>query len=261
MNTDNIKILCSTLGGSHAYGLQTPTSDIDKRGVFANTDLSSIIGINSGRSAHRVSQNDDEDTAYWEIREFLRLLRQGNTQAVELAFTDKWEKIDPSFVTLKFNRSRLIDSQKLITVLKGYSLSELRLANGERTGKLGGKRKEAIEKYGFSPKNFVQLFRLLWAGRKFYESGIFPVCVPEWDQDFANWLMDVKTNPQDFHKEALNMKAKILEQELEEAYAQNTIGYKFDERAANELCKEIYLPLLDTSWIDGAAMDPQAAGS
>ena len=40
-----MKMLVKTLGGSTAYGLNTPESDLDYRGVFVNTDPSKILGL------------------------------------------------------------------------------------------------------------------------------------------------------------------------------------------------------------------------
>lgn len=239
-------VLYQIKGGSHAYGLETPTSDVDLRGVFLHTDVSHILGIQSGLHDNEVTQNDQQDSAMWELRRFFNLLRGGNSQAVELLFSQGMaEKCEPMFNVVFLHRSRLLDSEKFFKVLKGYSMSELRLANGERTGKLGGKRKEALDKYGFSPKNFVQLYRLLWAGEQFFKSGVFPVRVRDFNAEFHKFLMDVKTSPERFHKDELNNWASGFEESLNKAFDNRAATYKFEEEVANGICYQLYRKVLD----------------
>lgn len=232
-------------GGSHSYGLETPQSDLDWRGVYANTDLAHIVGIRSGLNDSIIHQNEQTDEAYWELRRFLNLLRQGNTQAVEMLFAEKMEYSSPEFELVRDNRHKLLDTKKLFVVLSGYATSERRLANGERTGKLGGKRKEAIDKYGFSPKNFVQLFRLLWAGSTFFSIGHFPVSVKSY-REFHEELMAVKTTPEKFKVADLNKRADELEAKMIGTFdlRDKTRDYVFDEKVANDICCEVYEPLI-----------------
>lgn len=73
--------------------------------------------------------------------------------------------------------------------LLGYMQGERRLANGERTGQLGSKRKAHLDKYGFSPKNFTQLFRLASCGKALFEKGYFPVNMKQYDTNVHTFLM------------------------------------------------------------------------
>jgi predicted nucleotidyltransferase len=220
---------------------------VDYRGVFLNTDLSSILGITSGVRDNIVKQNDAEDSAFWELRRFFKLLQGGNTQAVELLYLgdeNNFDMVDPLFMRMALNRTSLYDSDKLFKVLKGYAQAERMLANGERTGKLGGKRRESLDKYGFSPKNFVQLFRLLWAGNWLYNLGVFPVNVRRYDEGFASYLMKVKTQPETCKREDLNLCADMWEERMTEAFNNTKYHYTFDVNLANRLCYEAYMPLL-----------------
>jgi predicted nucleotidyltransferase len=234
-------------GGSHSYGLSTPTSDIDWRGVFATEDLSEIIGVRSGMNDNLVTQNSQKDEAYWELRRFFKLLQQGNTQAVEMLFSTIDHETSVEFQLIQEQRSHFLDTKKLFAVLSGYAQGERKLANGERTGKLGGKRKEAIDKYGFSPKNFVQLFRLLWAGRFFFNTQEFPVLISAYSQDFHKELMSVKTEPWKFKVEELNARADELEAEMKKAFDERNqkLDMTFNEEMANFVCYTVYDPILN----------------
>jgi len=239
-----MKIIYSTLGGSHAYGLNTPASDLDARGCFLNEEPEKIIGLQ--RFDHQDIKKENDDTFLFELRHFLSSLRKTNTQALELLFTDEAPNFKPSpewalILTHKFS---LLDSKHLYKSLKGYMFGERRLMNGERTGLLGSKRHKAVEEFGYSFKNAVQLFRLAWAGKYFFTDGIFPVNVKKYNPDFAARLIDIKTNPANYKKEDLNKQVDEAEKELDKAFEKRTITYCFDEKVATEICIKLYLPFL-----------------
>lgn len=241
-STKFMKFLCKYKGGSHAYGLSTPTSDVDWRGVFVNTELSDLVGLS--KHEHQESNVDGTDEVFKELRAFLGLLRQSNSQAIEALYENNFELLTSDFELIRQYRNRLVDSHKLFSMLRGYSFGELKLANGERTGKLGGKRKETIDKYGFSPKNFVQLFRLNWAGTIFFSKGYFPVNVQDEDPKFAEKLLSIKTEPEKYTKEQLNLAASNWDAWLKKAYENRASTRLFDEPLANELCYLVYYPYI-----------------
>jgi predicted nucleotidyltransferase len=238
-----MKMLCKTLGGSRAYGLDTPESDTDYRGVFINTVPAVILGL----SRYDVLQKQEsDDIVYFEVRKFFELLKNGNTGAMEILFNKKEEflELDPAFEMVYENRFKFVDTDKMFKCLRGYMQGELRLANGERTGQLGGKRKLQLEKYGFSPKNFVQLFRLAYAGVTLFQEGHFPVNVREEAPLFAEELFKLKTQPFNYTKEQLNADYVKAEAGLVEAYETRKHQFKFDEALANDVLRKLYLPYL-----------------
>lgn len=237
-------MICKMRGGSHSYGLNTHESDEDFRGVFVNDDVGTIIGLD--RFEHKVTKNETEDSVYWELRHFLNMLRRGNTQALEMLFNQHWISIDPLFNKLINNRLRLIDTTKVHSSLTGYIYSELKLANGEHTGKLGGKRKEQIDRLGFSPKNFVQLIRLTYCGTEFFKTRQFPVNLQDYAPMLATNLLRVKTHPEEFDKTILNAWVDRLKADMHVAFDRlPPAGYLyFDVDLANRLLVEAYMPVL-----------------
>ena len=196
-----MKILCKSLGGSHAYGLNTPESDIDYRGVFVNTEINKVIGLD--RFEHQDIKREEEDSFYFEVRHFLCSLRKTNTMVIELLFTDNFISTSDEWELIKANRFGLLDSNKFYKSLKGYIFGERRLVNGERSGKLGGKRKAALDEYGYSPKNAVQCLRLAWAGAHFFRECVFPVYIPMFNSDIAEQLKRIKIRPDNIKKKTL----------------------------------------------------------
>ncbi len=242
-----MKTLCQLRGGSHLYGLETPTSDVDLRGVFMNTDVSTVIGLD--RYEHQDIKENGKDEFYFEIRHFLNLLRKTNTQVVEILFAGlhNFQILDPQFLHLILDRKeQFLDSVQFYKSLRGYIQGERRLANGERTGNLGGKRKAALDKYGFSPKNFVQLIRLCHCGITFFERGFYPVNVLQSSPALHSLLMSIKTTPEKYKKEDLNVIVDQYEARLVNVFEKRdwSDDFVFNKDYANEVLLELYYPVL-----------------
>lgn len=237
----NIEIVAQYLGGSHLYGLNTSTSDEDIRYVFLATDLGSIVGLD--RFDHIDTRNKEEDKFGMELRGLFNLLRKTNTQVLELLYAKEssFTILSPQFKSLVLDqRDKFIDSDRFYKSLKGYIFTERRLALGERPGEIGGKRFEQVKRYGFSPKNMVQLFRLAHAGMGFFKTGEFPTNIKDYNNILWDQLMEIKTQPEKFTANELVEMSFILEKELEVVYNSTTIKKVFDLNYANEVCLQLY---------------------
>lgn len=243
-----VKILCEILGGSHLYGLNTPKSDVDYRFVFMHTDLAKTLGL--GKTETLDEKTEESDRVGYEVRHYFNLLRKTNNQVVEVLFAPEkaFKTLDPQFKRLVIEqRHRFLDTERFHSSLRGYIQSELRLANGERKGRLGGQRKDNIDEFGFSPKNFVQLIRLTEAGKHFFNTGIFPVRIDEVNAPLAKELIDLKTNPKNYTRQQLNGVVVNFEAAMEHAYAtrDTTKDYKYDTEYVDRVLLELYKPVID----------------
>ena len=153
--------------------------------------------------------------------------------------TSSWE-----WKLIRKHKSKLMNSDKMFSCLMGYGAGEKKLMNGERTGKLGSKRKNTIDAYGYSNKNCVQLFRLYYCGIEFFSRGIYPVNIKEYNSEFHKYLMAIKTNPQDFKVEDLNKVADEYEITMKLAYNRSTVSFKFSDTVANDISAIIYNPAI-----------------
>lgn len=224
------------IAGSNLYGLQTPESDLDERGIYANLSKPVLYGFEKDDSV--VRQSDSEDMALFELRRWFQLLRKTNTNSIETLFCPRGYQTETTkvFKTIQTNRNSFIDSEQLLKSLTGYMHGEFRLMTGERTGKLGGKRKETLLKYGYSFKNLVHMKRLVYCAETFYSSGHFPTTLN--GTELFSELMDIKLNP-----EKLNLKSatKIGEdciQKLSEI--KDTIGSEFNVDLACDILDLVY---------------------
>jgi hypothetical protein len=232
------KVIASLVGGSTLYGLNTPSSDVDYRGIYIATDNKYKAGFEKMDSVVLSPHNgDNEDATYYEIGHYLRLLQKTNTQVMEMLFA-----LDSSFTykhpfidQIRSHRYSLIDSEKLKSSIRGYVQSELRLATGERSGQLGGKRKADVEKYGFSPKNFVQIFRLIRVGIRFFDTGVYMVNVKEHSPTLHAWLMALKTDPSGYTCEELKDNVLHELEALETSIKNSEVNYKFDIDFASDM--------------------------
>lgn len=75
-------LLLDAVSGSHAYGTQTPKSDIDRRGIFLAPD-----SFHAGMDAIEQVADEKNDEVYYELTRFFQLLEKNNPGALELLHT------------------------------------------------------------------------------------------------------------------------------------------------------------------------------
>jgi hypothetical protein len=237
-----MRILCEYYGGSLAYGLQTPESDKDVRGLYLSTEMSEIIGLQ--KNEQQTTQNTIEDSCYYELRSFLKLINKSNSQCYEMIFNNKWIIKTPEFDLIQSNREKLLNSENLFKCLRGYAESEKRQIFGVDTGKLGEKRKKAIELFGYSYRNASHAIRLLRCGAIFFKDNYYPVNIFEKDNEYGPLCKDIKVNPQNYNPKKIEKLIDKLDKELEIVFKNRGINYVFDYKFANSICYDLYLPIL-----------------
>jgi predicted nucleotidyltransferase len=117
-------ILLLGLGGSHAYGTATETSDIDLRGIFlpAKKDLLGIV------TPKDVLINNTTDTVLYSFPKFCKLLAQCNPNIFEII----GKKKDKDFIVYQPFQKFLDDylwaflSKRIFVTFRGYAISQLR---------------------------------------------------------------------------------------------------------------------------------------
>lgn len=238
--------LCEIIGGSHLYGLNTKDSDLDTRYVFMHDDLARTIGLE--RFEHLDGRAGDEDKFGFELRHYLNLMRKTNSQVIEIVFAENYVELHPLFNELIIkNRMRLLDTERMFKSLMGYMHGERKLANGERTGTLGGKRKAALDKYGYSYKNVVQLLRLAYCGKRFIQDQVYPTNIKNDNTRLWERLMSIKTDPGGQDKTKLFQEIDKAEQELTQSFdsRDKQKDIHFDEEYANWVLLKFYFPVLE----------------
>ena len=111
-----------TYGGSHAYGTNIETSDIDIRGVFLEP-VEHFIGN------HQVEQIEDKttDTVIYGFNKFVSLLTNCNPNVIEMLGTNNYMYGEFSDIAhLLINNSKLFLSKRAARSFGGYAIAQLR---------------------------------------------------------------------------------------------------------------------------------------
>lgn len=120
------KIVLLGLGGSHAYGLNTETSDLDLRGIIASP-INNLLGF--GEFEQYIDK--ETDTVLYEFNKIIKLLCSCNPNTIEILGLKKEHQIIfyPVGEELLRNKTMFL-SQRATGAFKGYSLAQLhRLEN------------------------------------------------------------------------------------------------------------------------------------
>lgn len=241
-----MRVLASMLGGSVAYGLNTPSSDKDERYVFQNTEIDTILGMS--KYEDQINQNETEDRVGYELRRYFQLLRKTNSSVMELLFNKNWIELNKDFENFVLNKKeRFLDTEYTFKSLCGYIFGEKKLITGDgKTGKLGSKRKNALEQFGYSNRNAVQCLRLIHCAATFFAKQYFPVNIREDAPELADYLMSIKTRPQDHKVEKIIEMIDDGETKMKEVFdtRDKSKDFKFDTDYANCVIFQLYFPIL-----------------
>lgn len=123
---DKKLIIFEGIVGSQAYGIATPTSDVDKKGVFIQP-LEDIL------KRGYIEQVSDEknDTTFYEIKRFLNLLRSNNPTVLELLNLPKDCILhkDPIFDKVLEKKNQFITKTCRMS-FGGYAVQQIKKARG-----------------------------------------------------------------------------------------------------------------------------------
>jgi uncharacterized protein len=116
--------LLDAISGSHAYGLNTETSDEDHRGVFVQPQRS-FYGLN------RIEQLSDEkqDITFFELGRFVELLIKNNPNMLELLVTPP-DCVRYRHPLMDLLPLRLFLSKRCFEAFGGYAATQIKKARG-----------------------------------------------------------------------------------------------------------------------------------
>ena len=114
------------VAGSKMYGLDTPESDTDVRGVYK---LPPHIK-NGIKSYPNEVADDSQDIKYYELEKFIKLAIDNNPNIIELLFATEWTFISDDWQKIIDNKELFISLKAKNTFL-GYAHSQLKRARGK----------------------------------------------------------------------------------------------------------------------------------
>jgi predicted nucleotidyltransferase len=130
LERDELKrgIIYKTIHGSHAYGLNTATSDTDIKGVFIGP-LDYYLGF--ANQHEQIEESTPNDLVIYELRKFFRLAADCNPNIIEVLFTDETEVLECSFLgRMLRDGARAFLSQRAKFTFSGYAHAQLQRIKG-----------------------------------------------------------------------------------------------------------------------------------
>lgn len=119
-------LICLYVGGSHAYGVDTETSDVDIRGLFKD-NIDMILGY------EKVDQlaNESQDIVIYSLSKALPLVAEQNPNMMEVLFVDEEEILfaTDDYWYLRSRRYELL-SKLSRQKYSGYAISQLSRLKG-----------------------------------------------------------------------------------------------------------------------------------
>jgi len=117
-------IILECISGSKAYGLDTPSSDTDIKGVF-------LLPKEEFYSLNYIAQINDEknDVVYYELRRFIELLAKNNPNILELLNTPR-ESVLYKHEILNKIKPEIFLSKKCKNTFGQFALSQIKKARG-----------------------------------------------------------------------------------------------------------------------------------
>lgn len=155
------------LVGSRAHGLNRDDSDYDYREVFhiPARELLQVPIRNRPKTAWHDETRHTDDESGWEVAQFLEMVMTGHPNAVELLFAPVVDATEDGLSLLAL-RPSLLCSAKFLPSTLGYAKN--------CRNKLLDKNQEYRR-----VKWKSTYLRILFAGRDFLQTGVFPIKVDE----------------------------------------------------------------------------------
>ena len=121
--------------GSRLFGVTTPDSDTDIKGVYCASFEQLVLGQTGARSVNNGKEGKDKvEEEYHSIRTFCSMVEQGQTLTYSLLFAPEnyWLHAAPEWLELVENRHRLVSRQVLPFISYARSQAQKCSLKGER---------------------------------------------------------------------------------------------------------------------------------
>ena len=121
-------LICRVKAGSHAYGTNIETSDIDIRGIFCADPINLLTPFFPIELA---KVTDEEDTELYELSNYMKLYTQGNPNILETLWVDESDILvnTEAYQMLRDVRQKLLSSKVAFTTT-GYAAAQIKKVKG-----------------------------------------------------------------------------------------------------------------------------------
>lgn len=121
-------LICRVKAGSHAYGTNIATSDVDIRGIFCADPINLLTPFFPIELA---KVTDEEDTELYELSNYMKLYTQGNPNILETLWVDQLDVLadTEAYQILRNVRQDLLSSKVAFT-FTGYAAAQIKKVKG-----------------------------------------------------------------------------------------------------------------------------------
>ena len=121
-------LILKCVGGSHLYGLNTPSSDMDIRGIYLES-VEDALDVNGRQNGERSDEKQDEK--YYSLGKFLKLAAECNPNIIEMLFLPDEAILykSPIYDRLIEHRNWFM-SKRARHTFGGYAYSQIQRAKG-----------------------------------------------------------------------------------------------------------------------------------
>lgn len=122
-------LLYRYIRGSHSYGTNISTSDVDEGGIYI-VPTEQLIGL--GLDYQDEISDEKYDTCWWELGKFMRLILKSKPTVLEALFIpeDKILYEHPIITNIKKHRNEFI-TQECFNQIGGYAVSQIKKSQGQ----------------------------------------------------------------------------------------------------------------------------------
>lgn len=164
-------LLLEGVVGSFAYGLDTPTSDVDYLGVYVEPTRT-FLGLHPPTRDRGTRQGrDGADATYHEVGKAIGLILSCNPTASEILWLENYTVATDFGLELVSLRSNFLSANKVRHSYFGYAMAQFRrMLHRRETQGLQDPR---------LAKHARHTMRLLWQGYELYTTGVLPIRLPD----------------------------------------------------------------------------------
>ena len=176
-------IILEGVVGSTAYGLATPSSDVDIKGVYV-APIREVLGLRGPQAVSETKDHTDPDWSYHELGKFVSLALKCNPTILEILFLGQYLQLSPLAHNLLQYRRSCLSEPAIRGAYGAYAKAQAeRLMRRNEDGKEGfdSSVKNRTAKHG------RHCMRLLLQGSQLLSTGSMAVHVG----DHRDWLFEM----------------------------------------------------------------------
>ncbi len=239
IDSNQLNFLCKYTTGSNLYGTNIINSDIDLFGVYIDkiNNIGSFITL-----IIKDYKNESIDEKFYELRNFISLIKNGDFYKLESLFLDKHIfSIYNKWYLIQDNKYLFLDSKAIFKWGITYCEQELKWANNpERfNNEISPQIQERFNKYGFDPACYGHAIMAAYKITYFFNTNYYLTKPPIYIIDL---IKNIKMNPQKFNKKYLNELTLEFIIKMKESFSKRKNDYSFNKEKVMDLLNIFYLP-------------------